>query len=179
MDVKAAYLNAPLDCEIYIDPPKGFEDKTKNSVWKLKKSLYGLKQSGRTWNNMLHTYLIDKNFTRSPVDPCMYFKKVNNETSTILLLWVDDILIASKTEEELKIIKTSLNSRFKMTDLGRLSWFLGIKFKCKHDRIKMNQSKYIERILSKFNMENCKTQQTQHEMDLNSTMYFNTCFSVI
>ena len=54
-----------------------------------------------------------------------------------------------------------------MTDLGQLSWFLGIKFECKHDRIKMNQSKYIERILSKFNMENCKTRQTPCEMNFN------------
>src|SRR6218665_3924438 len=59
MDVKTAYLNAPFDCELYIEQPEGFvsDDKTDgNLVLKLKKSLYGLKQSGRNWNNMLHDY---------------------------------------------------------------------------------------------------------------------------
>ena len=54
MDVKSAYLNAPLDYEIYVELPEGFEGKNGNYVWKLK-SLYGLKQSGRTWNKIFHT----------------------------------------------------------------------------------------------------------------------------
>ena len=86
MDVKAAYLNAPLNVRFTLIRRKVFEDKTKNSVWKLKRSLYGLKQSGRTWNNTLHAYLIDENFNRSALDPCMYIRNANNENSTILLL---------------------------------------------------------------------------------------------
>lgn len=65
MDVKSAYLNAPIDPEIYMEQSEGFEKKGKNGgklVYKLKKSLYGLKQSGRNWNNMLHTYLINEQF---------------------------------------------------------------------------------------------------------------------
>ena len=86
----------------------------------LKKSLHGLKQSSRTWNKAFHTYLTTQNFMQSPVDPCMYVQNVHNQISIILLL-VDDILIASKTETHFMQIKTSLNSRFKMTDLGKLS----------------------------------------------------------
>ena len=55
MDVKSAYLNAPLDYEIYIEPPEGFIVKNGNYVWKLKQSLYGLKQCSRTWNKTFHT----------------------------------------------------------------------------------------------------------------------------
>ena len=65
MDVKSA----SLDYEICVEPPEGFEGKNGNYVWKLKKSLYGLKQSGRTWNKTFHTYLTGQNFMQSPVDP--------------------------------------------------------------------------------------------------------------
>ena len=60
MDVKAAYLNAPIDCELYVEQPEGYEVKSKTGeklVPKLKKSFYGLKQSGKNWNNKLHSYL--------------------------------------------------------------------------------------------------------------------------
>ena len=77
---------------------------------------------------------------QSPVDLCMYVQNVHNQIA-IILLWVDDILITSKTEAHLMQIKTRLNSRFKMTDLGKLSWFLGIQFECENNAIEMNQSR--------------------------------------
>ena len=76
MDVKTAYLNAPIDCEVYIKQPEGFEQVDENGetlVWKLKKSLYGLKQSGRNWNNLLHDFFIQEKFTQiacRPVSVC-------------------------------------------------------------------------------------------------------------
>ena len=85
-------------------------------------------------------------FKQSPVDPCMYVQNVNNQIS-IILFWVDNILIASKTEADLMKVKTRLNSRFKMIDLGKLSWFLGMQFKCKNGTIKMKQSRYWEDII--------------------------------
>ena len=104
MDVKSAYLNAPLDYKIYIEPPEGFKGKNQNYVWKLKKSLYGLKQSSRTWNKTFHTYSTTQNFMQSPVDPCM---KCSKCPQSIVLLWVDNILIASKTDAYLMQIKTT------------------------------------------------------------------------
>ena len=65
MDAVSAYLNSEIDAEIYVEQPKGFvktDDSGRKLVWKLKKSLYGLKQSGRNWNNLLHNCLIDANF---------------------------------------------------------------------------------------------------------------------
>ena len=87
---------------------------------------------------MFHTYLTTQNFKLSPVDPCMYVQNVKQVS--IILLWVDDILIASKTEADFMTIKAKLNYKFKMTDLGKLSWFLRIQFECKNSTIKMNQS---------------------------------------
>ena len=66
-------------------------------------------------------------------------------------------------------IKTRLNSKFKMTDLGQLSWYLGIQLECKNNTIKMNQSRYIEKILSKFDMADCKPHSTPCEMDIMKT----------
>ena len=102
-----------------------------------------------------------------PVNPCMYIQNVHNQIS-IILLWVDDVLIVSKTEADLMWIRTRLNSRFKMTHLGKLSWFLGIQFEIENSTIKMNQSRYFEKI-SKFGMADSKPCSTPCGMDIKKT----------
>ena len=84
MDVKAAYLNAPIDCDIYGKQAKGYEKVGKNGeklVGKLNKSLYGLKQSGRNWSQTIHEYLSKEGFFQSLVDPCVYRKFVDDDAS--------------------------------------------------------------------------------------------------
>jgi len=133
MDVKTAYLNAPIDCDIYMEQPEGFKKVGKNGeklVCKLKKSLYGLKQSGRNWNNMLHTFLCSENFSQSHDDPCVYIRNSDTEGCVILIVWVDDIIISTTSSKLLESVKESLCQKFKMKDLGELSWFLGTQFKC-------------------------------------------------
>ena len=169
MDVKTAYLNAPIDCELYVEQPEGFVTVGENGeklVLKLKKSLYGLKQSGRNWNNMLHKYLTDEHFEQSLADHCVY-TRFNADCKVIILVWVDDIIVAASDEFVLKSVKSSLCSRFKMKDIGPLSWFLGINFVCKRGEIEMNQSKYIENMLSRFNMSECKPRVTPCDFNLN------------
>ena len=162
MDVKTAYLNAPIDCDIYMEQPKGFETRGANGeklVCKLKKSLYGLKQSGRNWNNMLHNYLLNEKFSQSSADPCVYVR--NSESGcTILIVWVDDIIISATSTDLLCSVKENLCRRFKMKDLGKLSWFLGTEFKCDANSIEMNQTQYIDKVLSKFEMAECKPKST-------------------
>ena len=71
------YLNAPMDCKLYIEQPEGYDVPNKidrKLVWKLEKSLYGLKQSGRNWNNLLNSHLCKDGFEQSDADPCMYSK---------------------------------------------------------------------------------------------------------
>ena len=84
-------------------------------------------------------------------------------------LWVDDIFIASKTEANFMQIKTRLNARFKMTDLGKLPGSLWLQFECENNTIKMNQSRYIKKILSKFSMADGKPHSTPCEMDIMKT----------
>ena len=79
MDVKTAYLNAPIDCEVYLTQPEGYEEREDGVklVWRLHKSLYGLKQSGRNWNFVLSEFFIQKDFKQSKVDACLFTKQEN------------------------------------------------------------------------------------------------------
>ena len=137
MDVKTAYLNAPIDCDIYLQQPEGYRDV--NYVWKLNKSLYGIKQSGRNWNNVIHEFFINQNFIRSNVDPCVYFIK-NDLNLTIILISVDDIILASSSLEDMDKIKSLLNKQFKIKDLGVVNNFLGIHIVQKENEIELDQS---------------------------------------
>ena len=163
MDVKTAYLNAPINCEIFMEQPEGYERAGKNGeklVYKLRKSLYGLKQSGRNWNNMLHEYLLGENFTQSCADPCVYTRYSSTNECTIIIIWVDDLIISASNETLLHSVKNSLSGKFKMKDLGVLSWFLGTEFHCSEGVIEMSQKQYIGKLLTKFCMTECKPKVT-------------------
>ena len=169
MDVKTAFLNGPIDCELYVEQPKGFEKmgtKGEKLVCKLNKSLYGLKQSGRIWNLLLHDYLIEQGFKQSLTDMCVYTKQTH-DCYVILLVWVDDIIIAANSEDVLQNEKQTLSKRFKMKDLGQLSLFLNIQFDFEGDCVTMHQSKYIEQMFDKFRMNDCKPKAAPCEMNVN------------
>ena len=171
MDVKTAYLHAPIDREIYMEQPEGYEKKSKTGeklVCKLQKSLYGLKQSGRNWNAMLHTCLIENDFVQNPADTCVYTKEKHNE-KVILIIWVDDLIIAASNENVLKNVKGILTERFKMKDLGKLRYFLGIDFKQEDGVVKMSQERYVSKILDRFGMQDCKARETPCEPKLEYT----------
>ena len=158
-----AYLNAPIDCEIFMEQPERYERVGKNGerlVCKLNKSLYGLKQSGQNWNNTLHDYLLRESFTQSLADPCVYIRNSGSNGCVIVIIWVDDLIISASNVILLQSVKDSLNSRFKMKDLGVLSWFLGTEFKCSEDAIEMSQRQYIEKLLERFGMAECKPKVT-------------------
>ena len=101
MDVKTAFLNGDLEEEIYLKQPEGFIDQNHpNMVCKLRKSLYGLKQSARCWNKNIDQYLKDEGYIQSNADPCIYYKrfmKNEKECIVIIALYVDDMLISSTT----------------------------------------------------------------------------------
>ena len=97
MDVKTAFLHGDLEEEIYITQPNGFKVAGKeNWVCKLNKSLYGLKQSPRQWYKRFDQFMIGQNYTRSNFDNCVYFRKLQDGSFIYLLLYVDDMLIASR-----------------------------------------------------------------------------------
>lgn len=96
MDVKTAYLHAPIYCEIYIEQPEGYVKESpagERPVCKLHKSLYELKQSGRNWNAVLHTFSTCENgFLQNPADYCVYTRE-KHDGKVMLIVWVDDLII--------------------------------------------------------------------------------------
>ncbi|KAE8715970.1 hypothetical protein F3Y22_tig00110156pilonHSYRG00076 [Hibiscus syriacus] len=128
LDVKTAFLYGVLEETIYMDQPDGYCTlETKDKVCLLKKSLYGLKQSPRQWYKRFDEFMLRIGFARSSYDSCVYMKKQDGEISTYLLLYVDDILVASKSKEEVQEIKDMLNSEFDRKDLGLATKILGME----------------------------------------------------
>ena len=168
MDVKTAYLNAPIDYDIYMDQAERFEVPSWSGgrlVYKLNKSLCDLKQSGRNWNHVLNSFLLENGFVQSPVDNCVYIKHVGSGFLA-MLVWVDDIIIAASNMLLMSEAKRMLNERFHMNDLGVLSYFLGIHFEQGNGFVKMNQKGYITKVLERFEMSNCKPRSTPSEQKL-------------
>ena len=98
LDVKIAFLHGDLEEEIYMSQPTGFKTAGKeNMIYKLKKSLYGLKKSPRQWYKCFDSFIREERYTQSHYDPCVYYNKLPGGEYNYLLLYVDDMLIASKS----------------------------------------------------------------------------------
>jgi hypothetical protein len=129
MDVKTMFLHEDLDEEIYMKQPKGFTVKGKKElVCKLKKSLYGLKQSPRMWYQKLDKCIHGLGFVRSKVDHCMYYKQVDDHFIRVVL-YIDDMLLVGNNMEAIKEVKLQLSSKFNMKDLDATNFILGIEIK--------------------------------------------------
>lgn len=161
MDVATAFLNGEIDEEIYVKQPEGFGVKGKEHlVCRLKKSLYGLKQSPRCWNVMLARVLSKMGFVQTNEDPCLYV--LNQPEKIYLAIYVDDLLIAGKSEIEIKKIKKSLHDTFKVKDLGPLNHFLGVRILQDLEKgvIWIGQAQYTLGVLKQGGMDACKPVDT-------------------
>ena len=125
--MKTAFLHRELEKDIYMDQPEGFIVPGKEKfVCKLKRSLYGLKQSPRQWNKRFDSFMLSHGFKRSKYNSCVYIKHVNG-SPIYLLLYVDDMLIAVKSKVEIAKLKKLLSSVFDMKDLGAAKKILGME----------------------------------------------------
>ena len=154
MDVKKTFLHGDLKEEIYTKQPEGFIVKGKNElICKLKKSLYGLKQSPRMWYQKFDTYILGLGFMRREADHCVYSKQVGDHFINIVL-YVDDMLLVGNNKYFIKEVKSQLSSKFDMKDLGAAKFILGMEIR--RDRtnkmISLNKRKYVEMVLQRFNM---------------------------
>jgi hypothetical protein len=158
MDVKTTFLHGDLEEEIYMKQPEGFVVKGKKELdCKLKKSLYGLKKSPRMWYQKFDTYILGLGFVRSKVDHCVYSKQVGNHFIYVVL-YVDDMLLVENNMDVIKEVKSQLSSKFDMKDLGAANFIMGMEIKRDHANRKLwlNQRKYVEMILQRFNMHGSK-----------------------
>ncbi|GBO39209.1 Retrovirus-related Pol polyprotein from transposon TNT 1-94 [Araneus ventricosus] len=168
-DITTAYLNDPLEDEVYMNIPKYLDlalqtliesennedlckrakqifvniNKKNNLVCKLKKSLYGLKQSGRFWFSRLNEILQDFGLNNSKSDPCVFHMKNNNKL-TILTVYVDDILIFSEDPKMVDLLHNHLSRHLNVKYDGIAKTCLGIEFNQTNSKITMSQSNYIK-----------------------------------
>ncbi|KAA3472465.1 Retrovirus-related Pol polyprotein from transposon TNT 1-94 [Gossypium australe] len=127
-DVKSAFLNGYLEQEIYVNQPQGFQVTGKEDmVYKLNKALYGLKQAPRAWYIRIDGYLISLGFNRSISEPTLYVQRKGLQTQLIVSLYIDDLLVTRGDEATLADFKTKMKQMFEMSDLGLMTYFLGIE----------------------------------------------------
>ncbi|MCO5601485.1 hypothetical protein L7F22_055606 [Adiantum nelumboides] len=167
MDVKIAFLHGDLDETIYMKQPEGFVNElTKPTkaelVCKLRKALYGLKQGSRQWYQKFDKLMQSQGYTRSQEDCCLYTRKANDSSLIILILYVDDMLIAGKSIDEINQLKKMLSTQFSMKDLGAANLFLGMRIKRDKQRgiLELSQEKYIQKFLQRFSMQGGKSLST-------------------
>lgn len=166
MDVKSAFLNGSISEEIYMTQPEGHE-KGKNLVCKLNKSLYGLKQASRAWNERFHSFVERLGFRRSTSDQCLYVKGTG-QNQVFLVLYVDDVLLIGRHLKLVEVVKKCLSTEFEMTDVGEVNCFLGMKIERNVEKreLRISQRSFLEGLLKRFNMSDCKPISTPMECRL-------------
>ncbi|KAL0458871.1 UNVERIFIED_CONTAM: Retrovirus-related Pol polyprotein from transposon TNT 1-94 [Sesamum latifolium] len=158
MDVKTAFLHGDLDETIYMSQPDGFiSDIHPDHVCLLKKSLYGLKQSPRQWNKKFDLFMQSLKFQRSAFDPCLYFKYYS-DIHVFLVLYVDNMLIASFSITLIVELQNNLSKNFEMKNLGDAKKILGmtIERNRKTSTIFLNQKSYVKNVVENFSMTTAK-----------------------
>jgi hypothetical protein len=161
MDVTSAFLNGTLTEEVYMKQPEEFIEKGKEKlVCRLKQSIYGLKHLPRCWNVTLDQHVRHMGFEQSTSDPCIY--TISEGETFIIGVYVDDIVLASKSAEKMAEVKKALSDKFEMKDLGELHYFLGVRIIHNNEEgsIWMGQKVYTENLLQKFGMDNAKSIST-------------------
>ncbi|KAG6733210.1 hypothetical protein I3842_01G215700 [Carya illinoinensis] len=158
LDVKTTFLRGDLEEDIYMHQAEGFVVQGKEgSVCRLKKSLYGLKQAPRQWYKKFDNFMHSAGYIRCQADHCCYVRHFDN-SYIILLLYVDDMLIAGASIDEINNLKKQMSEHFAMKDLGAAKQILGMRIV--RDRVRgmlrLSQAEYVKKVLSRFNMDKAK-----------------------
>ncbi|CAM9000164.1 unnamed protein product [Rhodiola kirilowii] len=153
MDVKSAFLNGLLNEEVYVAQPKGFKDPHHPEyVYRLKKALYGLKQAPRAWYEWLTEFLINHGYVRGGVDKTLFVKHTRSDF-IIAQIYVDDIAFGSSNQKLVDKFVEQMQSKFLMSMVREMYYFLGLQVKQKVDDIFISQSKYARNLIKKFDLE--------------------------
>ena len=156
VDISAAFTNGDLDETIYMMQPEGFHQGGPNMVCRLKKSLYGLKQSARQWNIKLHAALTEMGFNKIESDTSVYIYS-NGEVKIFVPIYIDDITLASKSTPAIDKTVKQLENHFKCRDIGPTVYLLGVGIG--RDRAKrlitLHQRQFILDILERYKMSDC------------------------
>ena len=164
MDVKNAFLHGELKEEVYMLPPPGVEVPS-GQVCHLRRALYGLKQAPRAWFERFTSVLIVVGFKQSDPEPSLFFHQ-SDRGRTMILLYVDDMLITGDDEEYITFVKGKLSEQFMMSDLGYLHYFLGIEFSRSSDAYFLSQHRYAMDLLERSGLTDTRTACTPMELNL-------------
>ncbi|KAL2232872.1 UNVERIFIED_CONTAM: Retrovirus-related Pol polyprotein from transposon RE1 [Sesamum indicum] len=152
LDVNNAFLHGTLDEDIYMEPPQGYKI-PHGKVCKLGKSLYGLKQASRKWNEEFTNKIREFGFEQCSHDHCLFIK--GTDTSLIaLLIYVDDILITAASESSIITVKDYLDDLFTVKHLGNAKYFLGLELARSTEGLVVTQRKYTQDILKDVGLNN-------------------------
>ncbi|GJW13262.1 putative ribonuclease H-like domain-containing protein [Tanacetum coccineum] len=163
MDVKVRSLYGKLMKSNCVIQPPGFQDpKYPQKVYKVVKALYGLHQAPRAWYATLSTFLLKNGYRRGTIDKTLFLKKDKNDI-ILVQVYVDDIIFGSTKKSWCDEFEALMKSRFQMSSMGELTFFLGLQVKQKPDGIFISQDKYVAEILKKFDFANVKTASTPIE----------------
>lgn len=155
MDVKSAFLNGEIDEEVYVCQPEGFEKKgEEHKVYKLFKALYGLRQAPRAWYTKLRKCLENLGFEKCLYEHAVYVKREGNEC-LIIGVYEDDLLVTGTSVENILKFKTQMCCEFDMSDLGLLSYYLGIEVEQDRNGIELKQTAYAKKLLTKAGVSEC------------------------
>ncbi|GKC56933.1 putative ribonuclease H-like domain-containing protein [Tanacetum coccineum] len=163
MDVKSAFLYGTIDEELYVSQPLGFVDpKCLKKAYKVVKAHYGLHQAPRAWYATLSTFLLKSGYRRGTIDKTLFIKKDKNDIM-LVQVYVDDIIFGSTKKSWCDEFEALMKSRFQMSSMGELTFFLGLQVQQKEDGIFISQDKYVAEILKKFDFDSVKTANTPIE----------------
>ena len=164
MDVKYAFLNGELAEEVYMKLPPGYSQPPgfPNRVCRLRRALYGLKQAPRAWFEKFSSTISQHGFSSSSFDTTLFLRRSDHGT-TILLLYVDDMIIIGDDMQGIQDLKLFLGSQFEMKDLGPLNYFLGIEVSSSADGYYLTQAKYTSDLISRANITDSKIVDTPIE----------------
>nr|GEV10647.1 retrovirus-related Pol polyprotein from transposon TNT 1-94 [Tanacetum cinerariifolium] len=155
MDVKTMYSNGNLREEVYVSQSDVFVyQDNPNYTYKLKKALYGLKQASRVWYDLLSSFLISQDFSKGSVDLTLFIRRNGNDL-LLVQIYVDDIIFAASTLELCDLFANLMCSKFKMSMMGKISFFLGLQIPQSPRGFFINQSKYSLELLKKYGFESC------------------------
>ena len=161
LDVKNAFLNGDLEEEVYMDIPAGLETISNfNKVCRLRKSLYGLKQSPRAWFERFTKVVKGYGFVQCQSDHTLFVKHFPEGKLAIIIVYVDDIILTGNHEEKIDLLKKLLTKEFEIKDLGNLKYFLGMEIARSKKGIAVSQRKYVLDLLNETWMLGCKPAET-------------------
>jgi hypothetical protein len=181
VDYVQAYTQAPADCDLFMNIPAGFivehnkliftssstKNNSANHVLRIKKNMYGLKQAGNNWFDVLRHSLLQRGFTQSSYDPCLFIRK-----DCILIVYVDDCLLFAKTDAVLDSLIASLQKDFVLTSEGSVGAFLGIDIcRTSEGHLHLTQQGLIDKIITACGLQD---QSAEHNIPANVILSADT-----